>query len=249
MNPGTESIVCVVSWNLLAQKFVSNRLEWSTRRACILDTLSGVHADVILLQEAGMDTFEADFQELVHPIDGLYDYTRYQSKKKRRHRQCCVILWRRATFSLCSSSTASHRATHCVLMHGATGRRLAIANLHLKAGLVSNEEVRVKELEDALLCCEESDCLLLGGDLNDDLKPAGRLYPILHETVRLEGIDSAQPSCFINGTYMAFDHLLTHSGGGGGGGTLTRLHCDTPYTNTSPPMNPRYPIQSFPLII
>lgn len=236
MESSVESVISVVSWNLLAQKFVADRIEWSTRCARIICMLLDVHPDLILLQEVGMQTFEADFEQLIHATDGLYDYVRHRSKKNRRNCQACVILWRRTTFQKQPDQTesTSHKSVHCVLLHRATQRPLTVVNLHLKAGLNSQEETRVTELETALSQCvldDDAHCLVLGGDLNDDLQTGRRLYPILTETGGLSG--GSQQSldtpacCFVNGTYHAFDHLLTR------GATLKRLHYDTPYTNTS----------------
>ncbi len=141
MESGIESIISVVSWNLLAQKFVSDRIEWSTRCARIICMLLDVHPDLILLQEVGMHTFEGDFEQLIHATDGLYDYARHQSKKNRRTCQGCVILWRRTTFQKQADQpeSTSRKSVHCVLVHRATQRPLTVVNLHLNAGLQSHE--------------------------------------------------------------------------------------------------------------
>src|SRR5579871_1447308 len=116
-------MIRVVSWNILAQQYLKidefKHLDefhkgllsqWEVRRGFIISTLTKMKADIILLQEVTLASFEEDFKNMFN----TYNYVIHINNKHRRNPIGNAILFRKDKFTLVESHSRT-KAIHAKL--------------------------------------------------------------------------------------------------------------------------------------
>lgn len=173
---------------------------WETRRQLIKAKIDEILPHILLLQEVTLETHQDDLSFL----DKHYDFVIHRQCKKRTNFMGNMILWRRDTFVLLSSSQHYAELSCCLQSRE---KRINVTNLHLKGGLHGGLKERTSQLSRLLArldyTCERH---IIGGDFNDDLLPGGVLTRMLG---KFDGVNEKCQGCWVAEKFWSFDYVLT----------------------------------------
>lgn len=206
--------VTITTWNILYQGFweksakdtLVENMEWDERIKSITYKLISTNADVICLQEVLLSTFVTDFAELITKYE--YDFLILKRKKNiKNHDMGNVTLWKSSLYDLTNSKMNS-TGVHVMLKDKITTKTFCISNIHLRAGLKSQAEVRLSQLKSTVKIqnkMQNLPCIIIG-DYNDDLKDSG-----LRDLLELSEYKCtlSNESCYVrySGNLYCFDNI------------------------------------------
>lgn len=212
----------IISYNTLANSFaepesywdrypqIKDRkiISWDYRLPIILKSIITENADVILLQEIELASFENDFSSLFD----TYSFWRHEISKKRTNHIGNVILWRNNLIP------EKKTATSCSLI--IEFNDFWAINVHLKAGLTSGEKDRVCQVKSLLKNVNWQKPGFISGDFNDVLNSPCQYNVATQGLVAKElskfQIHSNLNSCYVynkehnSNNYWTFDHVISH---------------------------------------
>ena len=169
-----------ISYNILAQRYVRDFpavtnleiLSWDYRLSLILKAIAAENADLILLQEVELETFEVDFASLF----ASYSFCRHIVDKNRKNQIGNVIMWRNHLVPLGSDDLSrmdrrmvpqNQTLTSCsVIVEFDT---FWVANVHLKAQIRQGETQRQTQIRSVLKKLNHQKAGFIAGDFNDFL--------------------------------------------------------------------------------
>lgn len=213
----------VISYNTLAKRYIEpesywNRYPhiknheirlWDYRLPIIIKLISEENADLILLQEIELESFEKDFA----PLFAKYSFWKHEySKKVRNNPIGNVILWKNNVVPIKQTTTS------CSLI--VEFDNFWVINVHLKAGIVSGEDIRLNQIKSVLKNVNYDKPGFMAGDFNDILD-SPCLYNVTikrlvaKELARLQ-IHSYLNSCYVHNreyntdNYWTFDHVVSN---------------------------------------
>ena len=133
--------VSLVSWNVLAPKFVETtkypwaegNLDWSIREPRIVKELTDIDADVICLQEVQVDLWD-------HLLSQLRGYEGTLQKMERNHPVANAILIRRG-LKIVRTESRSRALIAVLIDEKESSSPLYLANVHLEAGSSDNADI------------------------------------------------------------------------------------------------------------
>jgi mRNA deadenylase 3'-5' endonuclease subunit Ccr4 len=205
----------LMTWNILAQRFWQDAfpfyMEWEDRLKTILGEINDSNPDIICLQEVELATASDDFSSLFDK----YDYTIHKVSKKRSSPIGNMTLWKKKLFIL-SLTKFNSTGVHVALIHNESNKKLWLSNIHLRAGLKSQEDERISQLKSTLKFIDTvrkdgTPCCIIG-DFNDDLNKDRKLYKLLTEDNLVCNI--SPNSCYVyremwSKHFFRFDHIVT----------------------------------------
>lgn len=193
----------IVSYNILAQRF--NRSDdaepLDIRTSQIINNLLSEDPCVICLQEVELCDFEKDFKDIIVE----YDYFSHVVSKKRRSPIGNVILWKK-----CYEKVKTLNTFASVLVSlKVKDKELLIANVHLKAGMLSGEKERLSQMPSVL----KHDPDIICGDFNDTMSEERALYGLIKDkykalTPGLTGYVKGSCNDSTGMPYWPFDHFI-----------------------------------------
>ncbi|HSW76375.1 MAG TPA: endonuclease/exonuclease/phosphatase family protein [Candidatus Saccharimonadales bacterium] len=187
-------------------------LDWTVRLPLIIHTVKGY--DIICLQEVDIDhtdhitRFLPDY-DAVHHIDT--SNLKVCKKDKRTNPVGCIILWKKNKFVL-----NDFVRTSCALIANVSYNdvKFAVCNVHLKAGLYSEFETRVRQISSCIKTLDKYDRAIICGDFNDTLDDSADITnKIISSGFQL--FATRDPTCHVytdeykSHRYYAFDHVAT----------------------------------------
>lgn len=206
--------------------------EWNYRREKIIDILLQSDADIICLQEVDIEprdlpifenrpevsnknesndtsndssviSFLNDYKDI---INMGYDYFMHNKTKQRTSDIGNVILWKKSLFS-----TVDRKNTSCsniiIFEHNITGYKFKLANVHLKAGINSGEDIRLSQIKS--VCNNKPD--IICGDFNDDFDTNNLLYKFVNQ-VGYKIYNKQKTCCVVDVDYLkywCFDNVIS----------------------------------------
>lgn len=197
-----EEIMKIVSYNILAQRFVKTPdiESFDVRINKIINSLLLEDASVICLQEVELADVERDFELLLR----TYDYFGHTISKKRSSPIGNIILWKRQYEKVASMTTSAAVLVSLLI----DNKKRFIANVHLKAGLIAGEKQRLAQLKSILAHNPDLIC----GDFNDTMSEERSAYKLFDAyKVVTPGLTCyVKDSCnhTINKPYWPFDHFI-----------------------------------------
>lgn len=194
----------IVTWNILAQRYSQSLASWEDRLSQILDLINDLDADILCLQEVELATSKDDFQ----PLFEHYNHYSHQISKKRNNPIGNLTLWRKNNFTVHEQKSNSS-AVKIVLSTEDSARKFQIINIHLKAGLYSKEDERIKQMQSVLKLSTAGVPACIVGDYNDDLSDERQLFKLLTNNGFMP--HRSPGSCCVPSllgyNFFSFDHI------------------------------------------
>ncbi len=204
----------VLSPLVIENKYLQEELDLNgnevLRVQTIIQILKDINADIMLLQEIDLATFELDFAPLLKE----YQYERHKINKKRTNLFGNVTLWK---IGKLINSTLSSRCLHITLQLE-NGFEFIVTNVHFPA---KNGLDGYKEKYTHLLSCvkiwKDFPNVIFGGDFNDSLcfkNEIGNIIglgldiPNLGFSISTQELEKKTCKNMINGNIYNLDHIL-----------------------------------------
>jgi len=205
------------TWNILAQRFSPDDdfMEWPERLELILKSIIQTDSDIICLQEVELETANEDFSRLFDK----YDFSVHKKSKKRTSFIGNMTLWKKSMFAL-EVDKFNSTGVHVLLVHIESLKKLLLSNIHLKAGVSTQEGERINQINSTFKILsklrEENKPNVIPsivlGDFNDDLKEHRKLRPLIEENGYICK-SPPYPTCYVahgwKDKYWRFDHVIT----------------------------------------
>lgn len=208
----------VISYNILAQRYIkefpsvsdNSVLKWEYRLDLILNKLSVQNADIILLQEVELESFDKDFIKLFAD----YSFFRHVVDKKRNNPIGNVTLWKNNMIAEKKISTS------CSLI--VEFDKFFVVNIHLKAKILKGESQRQTQIRSVLKKLNNQKPGFVAGDFNDYLNTEC-LYDVKTEGLVMAEISKYKLDVYSNpnstyvynkkfssDNYWTFDHVISN---------------------------------------
>lgn len=204
-------MIKIITYNILAQRFYkysgdkkTKYFDWDYRKQLIINILIKNDADIICLQEVELANFKVDFNELFN----RYDYFGHEITKKRVSPIGNIILWKKNVFNGndCVNTSCSNKITFEYIK---TGYNFKFCNVHLKAGINSDESIKARISQ--LKSVNRLDGDIICGDFNDDFKNNNGIIDLIDE-LNYKIYNTYKTCCVIDGNdahYWCFDNIMT----------------------------------------
>ena len=185
----------VITYNALAQRFVGSHMEdryshitdpeilsWPMRLTKILKIITEYDPVIICLQEIELATIKEDFVDYFSE----YDNIRHVEDKKRNSPIGNITFWKKELLPSVSTNVNSS-GIFVRLFDVKSNRQILIGNVHLKAGLDGENNVKIRKSQIASAfnviekMSDDNTSIIVCGDFNDLLSPGGAVRMLIDE--------------------------------------------------------------------
>lgn len=204
----------VMTWNILSELYIRPEeykhleeekkvlLDWPNRLSNIIDIITKIKPDIVLLQEVTLSGFEEDFAILFEH----YNYVIHKQNKNRTSPIGNAIIFNKH-FKLIEEKHKT-KSIH-VKLEITDNKIVCISNVHFISGLRRREIQRMAETSSCLTVWSNEANVIIAGDYNDNFTNEEGIKALFITNGFINSGRLDKLTCVSRGIAINCDHILT----------------------------------------